>query len=187
MHNATDSLKALKTRQNELNKVFAPVLYRLSDPKQKQEFLNILSTPGVTVNDNIEDQVSEFLKINQPSRRFSTDELKKHTDLHFGSTNRDLYGVWVYYPWSARLVHLLDEDEFVKVRTSRNQYKITPHEYEILKKKKIGVVGLSVGQSVSVTLAMERICGEIRLADFDILELTNLNRIRTGVHNLVLR
>ena len=31
---------------------------------------------------------------------------------------------------------------------------------------------------------MERICGEIRLADFDILELTNLNRIRTGVHNL---
>lgn len=31
---------------------------------------------------------------------------------------------------------------------------------------------------------MERICGELRLADFDLLELTNLNRIRTGVHNL---
>ncbi|MDX5320957.1 MAG: Rv1355c family protein, partial [Bacteroidota bacterium] len=31
---------------------------------------------------------------------------------------------------------------------------------------------------------MERGFGEIRLADFDLLELTNLNRIRTGVHNL---
>ncbi len=31
---------------------------------------------------------------------------------------------------------------------------------------------------------MERIFGEIRLADFDSLELTNMNRIRTGLHNL---
>lgn len=31
---------------------------------------------------------------------------------------------------------------------------------------------------------MERVCGELRLADFDVLELTNLNRIRTGTHNL---
>jgi tRNA A37 threonylcarbamoyladenosine dehydratase len=81
-------------------------------------------------------------------------------------------------------VHLLDEEEFITVRTSRNQYKITPGEKAILSGKKIGVIGLSVGQAVSVTLAMERICTELRLADFDLLELTNLNRIRTGVHNL---
>jgi len=31
---------------------------------------------------------------------------------------------------------------------------------------------------------MERICGEIRLADFDIAELSNLNRLRTGLHNM---
>ena len=31
---------------------------------------------------------------------------------------------------------------------------------------------------------MERGFGELRLADFDALELTNLNRIRTGIHNL---
>src|SRR5690606_5917140 len=66
-------------------------------------------------------------------------------------------------------------------------YKITPEEQEELRKKKIGVIGLSVGQSVSLTLAMERICGEIRLTDFDILELTNLNRIRTGVHTIGLK
>lgn len=34
---------------------------------------------------------------------------------------------------------------------------------------------------------MERICGELRLADFDTVELSNLNRIRTGVYNLGLK
>lgn len=34
---------------------------------------------------------------------------------------------------------------------------------------------------------MERICGEIQLTDFDILELSNLNRIRTGIHTLGLK
>jgi molybdopterin/thiamine biosynthesis adenylyltransferase len=184
MHNATDTLNALKSRQNELEKIFSPTLLRLSDKNQKDEFLKILATPGLTINDNIFDQISEFLKINHPQRRYSTDELKRETELHLNGINSDEYGVWAFYPWSRRLVHLLDEEEFIAVRTSRNRYKITPGEYVVLREKKIGVVGLSVGQSVSVTLAMERICGEIRLADFDILELTNLNRIRTGVHNL---
>ena len=82
------------------------------------------------------------------------------------------------------LVHLLDDREFIDVRTNRNQYKITREERDILASKKIGIIGLSVGQSIAVTLAMERGCGELRLADFDVLELSNLNRIRTGVHNL---
>lgn len=35
-----------------------------------------------------------------------------------------------------------------------------------------------------MTLAMERICGSMKLADFDSLELSNLNRIQTGVAHL---
>jgi hypothetical protein len=92
------------------------------------------------------------------------------------------YGVWVYYPWSYRLVHLLDEAEFAQVRTDRNRNKITREEQAILATKKVGVIGLSVGQSVALTMALERSFGEIRLADFDSLELSNLNRIRSGVH-----
>ena len=41
-----------------------------------------------------------------------------------------------------------------------------------------------MGQSVAVTIALERTCGELNIADYDILELSNLNRIRTGVCNL---
>src|SRR5690606_13941879 len=87
-------------------------------------------------------------------------------------------------PWLAKIVHILPEAEFVELRTAANRNKITEAERDILATKKEGVIGLSVGQSVALTIALERSCGEIRLADFDTLELNNLNRIRTGVHNL---
>src|SRR5207253_859960 len=97
--------------------------------------------------------------------------------IHLGTTSIEEYGVWIFFPWSGRLVHLLDEEEFVELRTNRNMYKITPEERTVLSTKKIGVIGLSVGQSIALTLAMERSFGEIRLADFDTLDLSNLNRI----------
>jgi tRNA A37 threonylcarbamoyladenosine dehydratase len=90
----------------------------------------------------------------------------------------------VYYPWSSRLVHLLEEPEFVEVRTSRNVYKITRDEQRRLGHQRIGVIGLSVGQSIAVTIAMERSCGELRLADFDRIDLSNLNRLRCATTDL---
>src|SRR5690606_20421554 len=57
-------------------------------------------------------------------------------------------------------------------------------EQNILLSKKIGIIGLSVGQSVAISLAMERSFGELRIADFDTLDLSNMNRIRTGLFNL---
>ncbi len=184
-------MNSIATRLNDLRKsqakseiAFRPLFLKLQLAGDRSTFEKLLETPAITINDHIHDQLSELMKIKNPQRRFTAEELKNEALAHLGDVPAEQYGVWVYYPWSNRLVHLLDEKEFIEVRTSRNQYKITPEEREILAGKKIGVVGLSVGQSVSVTLAMERICGELRLADFDKLELTNLNRIRTGVHNL---
>ena len=162
-----------------------PKFYRLKEPSEKQQLTDLLNTNlDIVVHDEILGQVEELVKSQNPKIVFSKSELTEAALRHFGDTLMEEYGVWVYYPWSKRLVHILNEEEFIFVRTSRNQYKITPEEKDVLAQKKIGIIGLSVGQSVSVTLAMERICGELRLADFDILELTNLNRIRTGVHNL---
>ncbi|MCD0484770.1 ThiF family adenylyltransferase [Streptacidiphilus sp. ASG 303] len=48
----------------------------------------------------------------------------------------------------------------------------------------MGVIGLSVGSSAALTLAMEGVGGAFRLADFDTLSLSNLNRLRAGVHHL---
>jgi len=184
MKTLEENLEYLKIRQNEINLMFNPLFYRINNPVEQNTFNTVLTYPGLIVVDYIFDQLKELIKYKNPSKKFKEDELEKLAKEHLCTTPINEYGVWVYYPWSNRLVHILDEQEFVDLRTSRNQNKITREERDILAKKKIGVIGLSVGQSVSVTLAMERICGELRLADFDILELTNLNRIRTGIHNL---
>lgn len=184
MKSTSERLEILRSEHQKNSTVFKPLFYRLREPNDLRNFTELLSTPGIVVVDHILEQVSEFVKLQNPHRRFSTEDLKIETEKHIGDTDLNEYGLWAYYPWSKRLVHILDEEEFIEVRTSRNQYKITREERDTLATKKIGIIGLSVGQSVSVTLAMERICGELRLADFDLLELTNLNRIRTGLHNL---
>ena len=184
MKSLTNALETLKEKQTQANFVFKPLFYRLFKEKDLEGFKELLANPGITVVDYMEDQIKELIKYKTPSKKFSNSELEVETKKYIGNSDINTYGVWVYYPWSNRLVHILDEQEFVDIRTSRNQYKITRKERDVLAQKKIGIIGLSVGQSVSVTLAMERICGELRLADFDVLELTNLNRIRTGIYNL---
>lgn len=128
--------------------------------------------------------MGELIKARMPHRTYSQADLNQEVRAWLADMPAAHYGVWVYYPWSGRLVHLLDEREFIELRTTRNLYKITTTEREVLAQKKIGIMGLSVGQSIALTVAMERSCGDIRLADFDLLELSNLNRIRSGVHNL---
>jgi len=50
--------------------------------------------------------------------------------------------------------------------------------------RRVGVIGLSVGSSAALTFAMEGIGGAFKLADFDSLSLSNLNRLRAGVHHV---
>lgn len=139
---------------------------------------------NIQVVDEIYSQLAELMELRHPVRDLEDWEIKAKVEGHLNGRDLDTYGVWVYYPWLKTMVHLLDEEEFAEVRTNRNKYKITAEEQALLSQKRIGVVGLSVGQSVSLTIAMERGFGELRIADFDELELTNLNRIRTGVHTL---
>ncbi len=93
-------------------------------------------------------------------------------------------GVWWYYPWLQTVVHLLAEDDFRAVITNRNQDKLTAEELQLLRTKRIGAIGLSVGGEAAVTVAQEHLCGEIWLADFDGLDLSNLNRLGAGVDEL---
>ncbi|WP_083974381.1 ThiF family adenylyltransferase [Herbidospora daliensis] len=93
-------------------------------------------------------------------------------------------GTWVWYPWSAVLVRTHPAEEFRRLRTDRNRNKITPAEQRRLGAARIGVVGLSVGNGTALTLTMEGVGGSFRIADFDRLDLTNLNRIRAGLPDL---
>jgi tRNA A37 threonylcarbamoyladenosine dehydratase len=144
----------------------------------------IRQSPNLHVVDQLNLQVKELIKLSRSSERLSDVHLNELVNQFFQVRDRELYGNWVYYPWRNSLVFILPEEDFVKVRTIRNKYKISEEEHKYMSTKRIGVVGLSVGQSVATCLAMERSFGELRIADFDTLELANMNRIRTSVINL---
>ena len=83
----------------------------------------------------------------------------------------------VFYPWRNTMISVLGPEGFARLRLDRNRNRITNAEQLRLRCQQVGVVGLSVGHSVAHTIAMEGIVGELRLADFDTIEVSNLNRI----------
>lgn len=91
---------------------------------------------------------------------------------------------WAYYPWRRAVVGVLGPKAYRRVRLDRNRNLITAEEQDRLGTLRIGIVGLSVGHVIAHTLATEGVCGELRLADFDTLELTNLNRVPASVFDL---
>lgn len=148
---------------------------RLLDNEQVQVFVGDSS---MELAELLENKKVDFIDLFNEQKQ----ELKK--TLLFGKSEGDqeeyLSGAeatYVYYPWDNKLLKILSESDFKSVRSSRNRYKITEQEQELLETKKVGVIGLSVGRTVSLALSLERIYGELRLADFDHIELSNLNRL----------
>jgi nitroreductase len=82
------------------------------------------------------------------------------------------------------VVGILGARAFRTLRLDRNRNLITIDEQARLGALKIGVVGLSVGHIIAHTLAAQGSCGQLRLADFDHLELSNLNRVPATVLDL---
>lgn len=183
-----DRLGTLRASSMAGRDVWRPEIYRMSDAADRTRLAALLESGDVhAVHDELHSQLKELIRSLDPSSKFTPVSLDEAARAHLGPVPSDEYGVWVYYPWSHRLVHLLEEAEFILVRTDRNRNKITRAEQERLMDLKVGVIGLSVGQSVCITMALERTFGELRIADFDTLDLSNLNRIRSGVHMLGLR
>lgn len=133
--------------------------------------------------DRIELQLANLARVRTPARGKSGDRADVIADFVAGAPLAEI-GAWVFYPWSGQLVHVLDEPEFIEIRTSANRNKLTTAEQSLLAGKTVGILGLSVGNAVALTVALERSAGTIKLADFDELDLSNLNRLRCTVADL---
>jgi molybdopterin/thiamine biosynthesis adenylyltransferase/nitroreductase len=91
---------------------------------------------------------------------------------------------WVFFPWRRAVVRLLAPRSFSALRLDRNRNKLTREEQSHQRSLRVGIVGLSAGHSIAHALAMEGLAGELRLADFDDVELSNLNRLPGTVLDL---
>ncbi len=179
LYSKLTALAAPDTNSNEHK------LYSLEEPKDRAALKELISEhPDLIHHDELISQCRELVKIKNPGKQYSKDALEEEARAFYEAQGGADYGNYVYYPWNGRLVRILPEHAFIRLRTSRNNHKITPEEQALLKQKKVGVIGLSVGQSVALTLCIERVCGSLRIADFDRLELSNLNRIRKGLDYL---
>jgi hypothetical protein len=133
--------------------------------------------------DNYDSQLEELFVIDNPPAKLS-DNYQAQLNDFVSSRTGDNKGTWVYFPWSGVLSHILNEEEFFKVRTNRNKNIITAEEQDRLRDFTVGFLGLSIGNGMAVNVAFAGISKRIKIADFDTLELSNLNRIRAGISHL---
>lgn len=127
------------------------------------------------VFDTITDQLEELFLISNPQYRFN-----KNYKIDYKKLPKNFS--WVYYPWLNYLVHCLDEKNLLKLKTVRNQFLITAEEQQKFYNARIGILGLSVGSHVALTLTMTGGGKNLKLADPDIISVSNLNRIRSPLH-----
>jgi len=164
---------------------FKPLILNLNREEEYLYYLSLLDANAqCLVLDYYEHQQKELFKIENPAQPLSPSNLDELYKKFISDRDTAKLGNWVYYPWLNKMIHLLGKEDFIALRTSRNQHKITIGEQQLLSKKRIGIIGLSVGHAIAVTLAAERTAGVLKLADFDTIDLSNLNRIRTGVQNI---
>ncbi|ABS24246.1 Rv1355c family protein [Anaeromyxobacter sp. Fw109-5] len=161
-----------------------PEAFAAGDPAARERLAARVVEGGLAVHDTLREQLVELLETREPARELEPAELGERLAAHLEGAPLAHHGTWFLYPWSRRVVHVLPEDEFRELRASRNRNKISSEEQERLRALRLGVIGLSVGSASAVALAMEQVGGELYLADHDRLSLSNLNRLRAGVHEI---
>lgn len=138
------------------------------EPHDSAELRRLQADPGVEIIDRLDAQLAQLAGLRPTARAELLAEPSR----------------WAYYPWRRAMVAVLGPRGYRVVRLDRNRNNITPAEQDRLGALRIGVAGLSVGHVIAHTLAAQGLCGRLRLADFDQLELSNLNRVPATVFDL---
>jgi len=136
--------------------------------------------------DIYQSQINELFEISHPDLQKSISYQKKLTAYkkEKNNPNHIIKGDWVYFPWSGNLLHTVSEKDYLRLRTNRNQYLIKKSEQKKLYKAVVGIIGLSIGSNIAINLAKQGIGKYLKLADFDIVETSNLNRINASMADI---
>jgi molybdopterin/thiamine biosynthesis adenylyltransferase len=148
--------------------VFAATVLDAEDAAENAVLEQLRADPDIVFIDHREAQLTELRGLLPPPGAELLDERCR----------------WAYYPWRRAAVAVLGPRSFRVVRLDRNRNVVTADEQSRLGALRIGVVGLSAGHVIAHTLAAQGLCGELRLADFDQLDLSNLNRVPATVFDI---
>ena len=140
--------------------------------------------PELMVEDRVDLAVDELFDIAHPEKKDTKTAQQVFEYRAELFDDGDNWGEWFYYPWLNKLVHFPPQKELRALRTSRNRNLINAEEQAKLYSSTILIVGMSVGSNVVEALAGTGIGGKLVLVDMDILEPSNLNRIRSPYHHI---
>jgi molybdopterin/thiamine biosynthesis adenylyltransferase len=143
-------------------------ILRTDDSRDRAELERLRSDPRIDIIDGLAAQLDTLRGLTPPADQDLLSEPPR----------------WVYYPWRRAVLAVLGPRGFRRARLDRNRNLITSEEHDRLARISVGVVGLSAGHVIAHTLAAQGLCGTLRLADLDRLELTNLNRVPATVFDL---
>ncbi len=159
-----------------------PILF--SEGNSKLEELQKLesSYPSIEKIDLYEQQLEETLEILYPSPKTREENKADFLKSKIGNDSK-LIGTWAFFPWNKTLLHILNDSDLYNLRTNRNRELITLNEQTKLKDLNIGIAGLSIGSNLAFTLSHLGI-RNFKLADFDKLSTSNLNRVMASLKDL---
>ena len=160
---------------------FAPTLLDAQAADTAPALAELVADRTVVVVDELAEQLEQLVRGRAPGEALADARVRTAVAGVLDGREPAAFGTWAFYPWSRRLVHVLPEPLHRELRLDRNRYAITLDEQQRLTRLSVAVAGLSVGRAVVSTMAHEGIGGELRLADFDVLDLSNLNRVAGGL------
>lgn len=121
--------------------------------------------------DIYDNQLQELARIDNPAAAAE----------NLPSSGHDTQGVWIYYPWRNILLHCVEPEALFKLRTNRNRELITSEQQHQLAQATVSIAGMSVGSGIALALVYSGIADHIKIADFDTLDTSNLNRLRESL------
>jgi molybdopterin/thiamine biosynthesis adenylyltransferase len=168
---------------------FKPKFFHLEHADDRAE-LTSLHQKGLIheVIEALPESIIDLYKINFPYVAPGSPEFKlgleEYKNRYSNGKLFDHVGVWVYFPWKYSLIHLPEALDFFTLRTARNKFLITEEEQDAFYHSRIGIAGMSVGSSVLNSIVLSGGGKHLRIADHDVLAITNLNRLPASVCDL---
>lgn len=147
--------------------------------QQKPEFFKKAAElpKGTRVIDTLASSLRELFIVRNPSyKSVPKQELAKHIETFL--KKEKIPTLYVYLPWKKTAIYMVAEDIYFELRTARNKNIITKEEQETYRNSRVGIIGLSVGSNVLNALVFSGGSKMLKIADYDVIEITNLNRLR---------
>lgn len=108
------------------NYLYKPLFFDKSNPADVIAIQELIDKQEIVfVYDQFERQLRDLFVCRNPTFSTNEEQFLEFVGLISNQQPMEELGAWVYYPWRKTLVHILEREEFIEVRTNRNQLKIS--------------------------------------------------------------